>query len=304
MTNKKIFQELDNICKGRVRLNEYMSEHTSFKIGGPAEFFIQATSAEEVMLIQQFSKKNRIPIHIVGNGSNILVSDEGLRGIVIKISIENITIKKDGEHEIVTLGAGCNLSATSYMLAKKGISGLEELASIPGTIGGAIVMNAGAYGKEIKDILISTKCIDKEGKIFEFSNEEQKFNYRTSIFKKHEYIILEAKFKLKQRQEKDILDKMKEYKLKRMESQPIEYPSAGSTFKRGDNFITAKIIDECGLKGSSIGGAEISKKHAGFIINKGNATCNDVLKLIEYTKEQVMKKTGLKIEEEIEYIEN
>lgn len=304
MTSKEIFLELDKICKGKVKLNEHMSEHTSFKIGGIADFFVEVVSVKEIIRIQDFSTRNEIPLFILGNGSNILVSDEGIRGIVLKINLNNINIEKNDKHEIVTFGAGCKLSAIAHQLAKKGISGLEELSSIPGTVGGAIVMNAGAYGKEIKDILISTSCLDKNGRIVEFLNEELQFGYRKSIFKKHNYIILEAKFKLEQKRKEEIINKMQEYKRKRMESQPIEYPSAGSTFKRGEGFITAKVIDECGLKGISIGGAEISKKHAGFIINKDNATCNDVLKLIEYTKEQVMEKTGLKIEEEIEYVGN
>ena len=304
MTENEVYIELNKIFEGKVKLNEYMSKHTSFKIGGTADFFVEATSIREICLLQEFTSKNNIPMFIIGNGSNILVADKGIRGIVVKINLNNVKIEKKEQNEIVTFGAGCKISAIAHMLAKKGISGFEELSSIPGTVGGAIVMNAGAYGKEVKDILISTKCLDKDGKIVEFLNEEQQFGYRTSIFKKHEYIILEARFRLEQKDEEYIIDKMREYKLKRMESQPLEYPSAGSTFKRGEGFITAKVIDECGLKGASIGDAEISQKHAGFIINKGKATYNDVLKLIEYTKEQVKKKTGLEIEEKIEYIEN
>ena len=209
MTVNEIYSKLKRICKGNIKVNEYMSKHTSFKIGGKADFFVEADSVSEICLLQKFTKKNNIPMFIIGNGSNILVSDKGIRGIVVKINLNNMEIKKKENYEIATFGAGCKISAIAYMLAQKGISGFEELAAIPGTIGGAIVMNAGAYGKEIKDILISTVCLDSQGNIVEFLNEEQQFGYRTSIFKQHNYIILEARFKLEQKNKEDIINKKK-----------------------------------------------------------------------------------------------
>ena len=179
---------------------------------------------------------------------------------------------------------------------------MEELSGIPGTVGGAIRMNAGAYGKEIGELVIKTKCITEDGKILELTKEEQKFEYRNSIFQKQKYIILETTLKLAKGKKEEIKEKMEEILNKRKEKQPLEYPSAGSTFKRVEGQITAKLIDECGLKGKQIGGAQISQKHAGFIINTGNATAKDVIELIEYTKRKVKEKYGIQIEEEIEII--
>lgn len=302
MTNEQIFIDLQKICEGKIYFNEPMSKHTSFKIGGKVDFYIKAGSIDEIRKIQDYAKKNRIPLYIVGNGSNLLVSDEEVRGIALNINIQNIKIEEQEDKVILTLGAGVKLMALAQVLAQKEIAGFEELSGIPGTIGGAIKMNAGAYGKEMKDIIISTKCMNSQGKIIELTNEEQKFSYRDSIFAKEKYIILETKIALEKGKEKEIKEKMDKYSIQRREKQPLEYPSAGSTFKRGSNFITAKIIDECGLRGYSIGGAQIAEKHAGFIINKGNATAKDVLDLIEYVKKQVLEKKGLNIEEEIEFI--
>lgn len=302
MTKTEIYNDLQHLCSEKVYIDEPMCKHTSFKIGGNADFFVKVSSLKEIQDIQKYIKLNNIPLHIIGNGSNLLVSDEGIRGIVLKNNIENIEIEEDGEFVNVTLGAGIKLSAIAHMLCAKGISGMEEFSGIPGTIGGALRMNAGAYGKEIKDIVINTKCLNENGEIIELSNEEQQFEYRNSIFKNNKFIILETKIKLHKDDKEKIKAKMDEYLNKRIASQPMGCPSAGSTFKRGNGFITAKVIDECGLKGYGVGGAEVSTKHAGFIINKGNASAKDVLELIKYVKSQVFEKTGLKIEEEIEFI--
>lgn len=282
--------------------NEPMSKHISFKTGGNADYYEKATSIDEIKKTIEFSKKNKIPLYIMGNGSNILVTDKGIRGVVLKIDIQNVEIEEDNEKVIITAGSGVKLMALAQKLLQNGITGFEELAGIPGTIGGAIKMNAGAHGKEFKDIVISTKCMDRNGDIFELSNEEQKFTYRHSVFFENEYIILETKLKLQKGDMTKIKEKMDEYISIRKEKQPLEYPSAGSTFKRGKDFITSKLIDEAGLKGYTIGGAQISEKHAGFIINKNNATSKDILDLIEYTKKKIFEKFGVHIEEEIEVI--
>ena len=187
-------------------------------------------------------------------------------------------------------------------LANEGITGFEELSGIPGTIGGAIYMNAGAYGKEIKDICIETKYMDENENIYTLTNQNQNFKYRSSIFQTKEYIILQTKLKLNYDKKENIQNKINEYMASRKSKQPLEYPSAGSTFKRQENIITAKLIDECGLKGYSIGGAMVSKKHSGFIINYNNATAQDVIDLIKYIKEKVYEKSKIKIEEEIKII--
>ena len=192
--------------------------------------------------------------------------------------------------------------AFGIQMLNEELTGFEELSGIPGTIGGAIFMNAGAYGKEIKEINISTKCMDYDGNILNLTNKEQEFNYRTSIFNKQKYIILETKLKLEYGEKEKIKKKMDEYLTSRKEKQPIEYPSAGSTFKRQQGIMTAKLIDECGLKGFQIGGAKVSEKHAGFVINYDNATAKDILDLIKYVKEKVKEKYGIKIKEEIRIV--
>jgi UDP-N-acetylmuramate dehydrogenase len=218
------------------------------------------------------------------------------------IKLEKIDIEEKENKMQITVGAGEKIGKLAQICLQKEISGLEELSGIPGTIGGAVRMNAGAHGREMKDIVKKVKCIDYKGEEKEFTNEELEFNYRSSIFKKEKYIITEVTLELQKGQKKEIKTKMDEYATYRKEKQPIEYPSAGSTFKRGDDFITAKLIDEAGLKGYSIGDAEVSIKHSGFIINKGNATAEDVLTLVEHIKDKVYEKFNKKIELEIEII--
>ena len=238
------------------------------------------------------------------NGSNILVKDNGIRGIVIKLDFNKVKIDKiDNKHVKVTAEAGATLGLIAQKLLKENISGFEFASGIPGTIGGAIRMNAGAYGEEFKNIVTKTKCLDEYGNIHILKNEEQRFSYRHSIFVEEKLIILETELLLNLHDgPEEINKKMTEYFQSRKAKQPLNYPSAGSTFKRGDDFITAKLIDECGLKGFSIGGAQISEVHAGFIINKGGATAKDVLKLVEYVKSKVYDKFGKKIELEIEVL--
>ena len=286
----------------KIIYNEPMKEHTSFKIGGNADFFVSVKTIEELKQALFYAKQKQIPITIIGNGTNILVSDSGIRGIVIKIDIQHFDIEEENDYVEISVGSGNKMMALATQLKNQEISGLEQLSGIPGTIGGAIYMNAGAYGKEMKDIVISTRCMNMKGEIFELSNEEQKFEYRSSVFNTKEYIILEAKLKLKKGKKEDIELQMNEYLNQRKEKQPLEYPSAGSTFKRQEGIITAKLIDECGLKGYKIGGAMVSEKHAGFIVNTGDATAKDVLELIKYVKDEVYKKYGVKIEEEVKIV--
>lgn len=286
----------------KIIFDEPMKKHTSFKIGGIADEFIKVKNENELTQAIKYAKEKNIKITIIGNGSNLLVLDKGIRGLVIKIDIQKFQMEKKKEDIEITVGSGYKTMALAVKLMNEEISGFEELSGIPGTIGGAIFMNAGAYGKEIKDINISTKCMDYDGNIFELSNKEQEFEYRSSIFNKKNYIILETKLKLEYGKKDEIKKKMEEYLLNRKEKQPLEYPSAGSTFKRQEGVITAKLIDECGLKGFVIGGAKVSEKHAGFIINYNNATAKDVLDLIKYVKEKVYEEYGIKIKEEIRIV--
>lgn len=322
MINPDIYNLLiSKIDKENIILNESMKKHTSFKIGGEAECFIKAKNIEDVKFILNICNENKIPLTIIGNGSNILVKDNGIKGIVLKIGIDNMEItdyknientvniednieESNAENKvIVTIGAGFLLAKLAQILLKNSITGFEFASGIPGTIGGAVRMNAGAYGSEFKDIVLETTCLTKNGEIIKLSNKEQQFDYRRSIFKDKDYIILETKLLLNRIENNTIIkEKMDELKKSRIEKQPIEYPSAGSTFKRDNDFITAKLIDECGLKGYSVGGAEVSTKHAGFVINKGNATAEDVLELVEIIKNKVLEKFEKEIELEIEVI--
>lgn len=324
MDKIEIYNKLKKVIdQSNIKVDESMKKHTSFKIGGNADFLISAKTVDDIKNILKFSNDNNIDLTIIGNGSNILVKDKGIRGIVMKIDLQEIEIQKKNEdlenykimekvaedeeiysyNEVwVKVGAGVKLGMLAGILLKEEIEGFEFASGIPGTIGGAIKMNAGAYGKEMKDIVLETTYMDRSGNIYKLNNEEQKFEYRKSIFSNNDYIILNTTIILNYGIKEQIKAKMNEYMTSRKEKQPIDLPSAGSTFKRGKDFVTAKVIDECGLKGYRIGDAEVSKKHAGFVVNLGNATAKDVLELIEYVKNIVYEKTRKEIELEVEVI--
>ena len=290
------------INENNILINEPMKKHTTFKIGGNADIFVKVNEIEQIKYILEIVKENEIPLFILGNGSNILVKDEGIRGIVLKIELNEIQILEENNKIKVIVGAGVKLVQLAQKLYKNSIQGFEFASGIPGTIGGAIRMNAGAYGKEMKDIVIETTYIDYNGIIHKISNKEHKFEYRNSRFFKEKAIILETSLELEKGNINEIKEKMDNYNNQRKEKQPLEYPNAGSTFKRGENYITAQLIDECGLKGTKVGNAEISTKHAGFIVNTGDASFDDVIKLINYVKEKVYEKFNKKIKLEIEIV--
>ncbi len=287
------------IPKEKILKNEIMSKHTSFKVGGPVDLFITVETIEQLKDTIKILKHQNIEYKVIGNGSNLLVKDEGYRGAIIKPSFNSIEIKED----IVEVGAGVKNGMLAQKLLQKELTGFEFAAGIPGTIGGAMVMNAGAHGREMKDIVDAVTYYNCENDEIEtIKKEECNFEYRNSKFKNSNVIIIKAILKLQKANSIEIKQKMDEYKQFRIEKQPIEYPSAGSTFKRGADFITAKLIDEAGLKGYTIGGAQVSEKHAGFIINKNNATATDIINLIEEVQKIVYEKFNKKIELEIEII--
>lgn len=294
--------EKSKLNKENLYYDEPMAKHTSFKIGGPADVFIKVDNIEELKETLDLSKKNQIPLTIIGNGSNLLVTDKGIRGITAKLNLKDIEIKKENNKQIIKVEAGVPVGLLAQKLLKEEITGFEELSGIPGTIGGAVIMNAGAHGKELKDILKKVTAMDYNGNIHEFTNEECLFSYRNSRFQKEKYIILQATLELEKGNSTEIKEKMDEYMQFRKEKQPIEYPNAGSTFKRGEDFVTAKLIDEAGLKGYKVGGAQVSEKHAGFIVNVDNATAKDVIELTDYIKEKIEEKFGKKINLEIQII--
>lgn len=303
METERIYEELiKKIESSKVFKNEPMKKHTSFRIGGTADIYVKPDNIEDIQYIVQFAQKNNIPLLVIGNGSNLLVKDNGIRGIVLKPNIQEIVLQEKENEVNITLGAGVPLPKISIEMSKKGYTGLEFAAGIPGTIGGAIRMNAGAYGGEIKDIVVSTTYMDLEGNVKTINNEQHEFEYRKSIFAKYKYIILNTNIKLKKGNIEEIEQKIASNMQSRREKQPINMPSAGSTFKRQEGIITAKLIDEAGLKGFSIGDAQVSEKHAGFVINRGNATAKDVLKLTKYIQDKLYEKFSVKIELEIEVV--
>ena len=291
-----------HIDENKIKYNEPMNKYTSFKIGGPAECLIKIDNEDDLKEILKFVKEENIKLTILGNGSNVLVLDKGIKGITLLMKIEKIEMHEEGNKVLVKLGAGEKIAKVGRVFLNKSLTGFEEISGIPGTIGGAVRMNAGAHGREMKDIVKTVTCFDLGGNKKVFTNEEMEFSYRRSIVFSKKYIVTEVEIELEKGKEQEIKEKMDKYAKFRKEKQPLEYPSAGSTFKRGEDFITAKLIDEAGLKGMSVGGAEISTKHAGFIINKNNATAKDVLDLVQKVKEEIYKKFGKNIELEIEIL--
>lgn len=280
-----------------------MSRHTTFKTGGAADFAVYPDSIESLKGICVALDSLKVKYMVVGNGSNLLFPDEGFRGVaVITTTMKNAevvgnTIKAD---------CGASLIKLSVMARDNSLKGFEFAYGIPGSVGGAVYMNAGAYGSEISDILKSCRVYDREsGEILSFCNSECDFSYRNSIFEKgkNRYIILDAEFELEEGNTDEIGVLMEDYMSRRRDKQPLEYPSAGSAFKRTEGYFTAKLIDDAGLKGYTIGGAQVSEKHAGFIINKGNATANDVKSLMKHIKDTVKEKFGVDIEGEIRIVE-
>ena len=266
------------------------------RYGGPADIFVKVNDTQELKFLLSLAKEKNIPITVIGNGSNTLVKDKGIRGIVVKLNMNNIALLGN---EILNVDAGALLSKLSKVALEEALTGIEFASGIPGNFGGAVYMNAGAYGEQISDKIKSITYIDENLEIQTKNKEDLYFSYRKSIFQKNNWIILSGKIKLEKGNAEEIKNKIVEYSTNRKEKQPLNMPSAGSVFKRGEGFITAKLIDECGLKGYSIGDAEVSTKHAGFIVNKKNATAQDILELMKYIQEKVKEKFNVDIEPEI-----
>ncbi len=279
--------------------NEPMHRHTSFKIGGAADVFVNIGSTEEFTRVFDLCKAENAPVTILGKGSNLLVSDKGIEGVVICLEDLN---KMTVSGEKITVGAGANLATLCTFAANEGLSGLEFAFGIPGSVGGAVFMNAGAYGGEMKDVLESVTAVSRNGEVFTLFGNELCLSYRSSAFQKNGATVLEAVFKLKKGSTEEIKASMTEIMKRRKDKQPLEFPSAGSTFKRPEGHFAGTLIEQCGLKGFSVGGAQVSVKHAGFVINKGGATASDVLCLIKKVQETVFQKTGVTLEPEVIFI--
>lgn len=287
-----------------ILFDEPLKNHCCFKIGGNAEVLVTPRKEAVLLSVLKYAHERSIPLHILGNGSNVLISDDGLKGIVIKLmgGLTDIIYMGDG---IIACGAGVSLSRLANFARDNSLTGLEFAYGIPGSVGGAVFMNAGAYNGEIKNVLMSVRSIDITGKnIREEKCEELDLSYRHSAFMDNGRIVTAAYFKLPEGNKDEISAKMEELINKRKTSQPLEYPSAGSTFKRPAVGYAAQMIDECGLKGTHVGDAQVSTKHAGFVINKGNASFDDVLSLIEIIKETVYKEKGIMLVPEVEILKD
>lgn len=282
---------------------EIMSKHTTFRVGGPADFYLVPESEEEVAEAIHFAKEKGLPYYPIGRGSNLLVGDKGYHGVIIEIGsgMEKLQIHEDG---LVEAQAGITLAKMASELASHGLTGFEFASGIPGTLGGAVAMNAGAYGGEIKDVIVSATVLTEDGDILVLGKEKLALGYRTSIIQEKPYMVLSAVFSFPQGQPDEIRAKMKELNEKRREKQPLEYPSAGSTFKRPPGHFAGKLIEDAGLRGYRVGDAQVSEKHCGFVINRGHATAAEIKKLIDDVQKRVKEQSGVGLEPEVRMIGN
>lgn len=301
MDNHRIENKFCN-CLGsdNVKQQEPMSRHTTFRIGGPADFYLCPHSTNEVQEIVEICKEEKLPYFVLGNGSNLLVSDKGYRGVVIQLwkNFSDITVKDC----CIQAKAGALLSKVAAEALEAGLTGMEFASGIPGTIGGAAFMNAGAYGGEMKDIIKSVKVLDTQGEVRVLPKEELKMGYRTSIVKEKGYTVFSVELELTRGNQEEIRNTMEDLKERRTSKQPLEMPSAGSTFKRPEGYFAGKLIMDSGLRGFSVGGAQVSEKHCGFVVNKGGATAMDVLNLIREVQRRVKEQFGVDLETEVRFL--
>lgn len=283
-----------------IRTNELMSQHTSFKVGGPADIFIEPADVEEVKNALRFVRQNHIPYMVIGNGSNLLVGDKGIRGAIIKIGESFNQIEIDGEEVIAECGV--LLSTLSKATARNTLTGLEFASGIPGYLGGAIAMNAGAYGGEMKDVVEWVEFLDENLELQRYSNEQMEFAYRKSIVEPRGLIVIRCKLKLKKGDQEQINSLMADLNNRRKTKQPLHLPSAGSTFKRPEGYFAGKLIEDAGLRGFGIGGAQVSELHCGFVVSNGNASARDVYDLIRHVQQTVYNQFGVKLETEVKIV--
>ncbi len=298
------------ISRDKIKYDEPLKNHTSFRTGGPADVLISVSDVRELLCVLKFVEDEKIPYFLLGNGSNVLASDEGFRGAIIKLEGEFLEVKTDGE--CISAGTGVTLSKLANAAMNASLSGLEFASGIPGTLGGALFMNAGAYGGEMCQVVTKVKALDVEAlkngaknpedAIIEISNEDMKFGYRRSVLKEKGYVALSCEMKLEKSDSAKIKETMLDLNKRRKEKQPLEFPSAGSTFKRPEGYFAGKLIEDAGLGGYTIGGAQVSEKHKGFIINIGNASSKDIKSLIDYVTETVKNQSGVTLEPEVIFL--
>ena len=300
MVTKQFMEEVRAISGLRIQEEYSMKNATSFKIGGPVDVFADAETKEALLALTALCKKEDVPFMMVGAGSNLLVSDRGIDGVVCRLSGVFDEVEVTGNE--ITAGAGVSLAKLAKAAQRAGLSGLEFASGIPGTLGGAVYMNAGAYGGEMKDVVLETEYLDENGEIYTVSGHAHDFSYRHSVFSDKNGCILHTKMRLAPKDPDAIMETMRDLNSRRKEKQPLDKPSAGSTFKRPEGYFAAKLIEDAGLKGCSVGGAAVSEKHSGFVVNNGDATCEDVCKLIEKVQKTVKEQFGVSLETEVKII--
>lgn len=300
MTDRISRRFCEIVGENKVLEQEPMARHTTFRIGGPADYFVELGSIEQIRAAIQVCREENLPWFVLGRGSNLLVSDKGYRGVIL--SIYKDFQKTEIQGEAVTVQAGVLLTTLSGKVLDASLTGLEFASGIPGTIGGAVVMNAGAYGGEMKDIVRKVTVLDQDGEVRTLTCGEMQFGYRTSLAKKKGYIVLGAELTLKQGEKEKIRGEMQALKAKRIEKQPLEFPSAGSTFKRPEGYFAGKLIMDAGLRGAAVGGAQVSEKHCGFVVNTGNATAADVRELMRQVQGKVQEQFGVHLEPEVRFL--
>lgn len=301
MDKKKVYSDLKDILgEDKIMADEPMKKHTSFKVGGPADVLVRPETEEEIKEVFRYIKRENIPHMIIGNGSNLLVRDGGIRGVVVELADNFSCIEVEGN--LINVKSGALLSRIGNTALKNELKGFEFAAGIPGSFGGAVAMNAGAYGGEIKDIVKSVRLMDEDGNIFELENKDMKFSYRRSIVTEKGYTVISAVIELEKGEYDDIKAEMDCLREKRVTKQPLNYASAGSTFKRPEGYFAGKLIQDSGLKGLTLRDAQVSEKHSGFVINRGNATAKDLLDLMYIVKATVNAKFGVMLEEEVKIV--
>ena len=296
--NQEFYKKLESILtEEQVKIEEPMKNHTTFRVGGPAAYFVMPRTAEEVAKVTELCAQENVPYYIVGNGSNLLVSDKGYDGVIIQIYKQMNQVKVEGAQ--IHAQAGALLSMIAKRALDAELTGFEFAAGIPGTLGGACVMNAGAYGGEMKDVLKSVTVLTDKGEVKTLAKEELELGYRTSVIAKKGYIVLEAVLELQKGEKEKIQAVMDDLKERRVTKQPLEYPSAGSTFKRPEGYFAGKLIQDAGLRGFQVGGAQVSEKHCGFVINKDQATASDVMNLMNQVSDKVYEEFGVRLQPEV-----
>jgi len=294
-------EEVNRILKSdQILVDVPMKDYTSMRVGGKAKIVVLPSAVDEIRELIKSLGKNSIPYYVIGNGTNLIVHDAGYNGVIIKLSENFSSVTVD--ENIITAKSGASIVSVSNLACENSLSGLEFAAGIPGTVGGAVVMNAGAYDGEMKDVVFEATCVDHTGEIVSLGYDDLQFGYRTSRVQRDSLVVLEAKMRLNEGNMDAIKDKMKELNRRRREKQPLNFPSAVSIFKRPAGHFAGKLIEEAGLRGYQIGGAQVSEKHCGFIINTGTATASDVIELIEYIKKKVFETSGVMLQQEVKIL--